>query len=46
LWTQLFVGLFSTSLLWLFLRDPLHDVKKVKEKPEPARDDEDKTQDS
>jgi len=39
LWTQLFVGMFSTSLLWLFLKDPIHDVKKVKEKPEPARND-------
>ncbi len=42
LWTQLFVGMFSTSLLWLFLKDPVHDKKKMEEKPEPARDDDDK----
>jgi len=42
MWTQLIIGLFSTFLIWRFLKDPVHDVKKIEE---PARDnDEDKTQ--
>jgi len=39
LWTQLFVGLSSTSLIWLFLKDPVRDVKKIEET---AKDDGDK----